>query len=940
VEVHADGRPGPIRQPGIRALLAVLALSANRVVSSAGLIEALWDEDQSERRERNLQSRVWQLRQLMARLSPHAGLERRLVTRQPGYLLRLADDELDVAAFGELARRGAASADAGQPRQAGDTFRQALDLSRGPPLSDVAVLSSHLETAAAALEEQVLAVLEHRVQADLDAGQHLKVAAEAMALVTAHPLRERLRGQVMLAQYRSGRQADALDHYQRTRHLLAEELGIDPGPELRDLHERILRADPGLDFRDASLGSAWIGPGPAPVAGAPEVPRQLPASVRHFAGREAELRRLDLLADEAAASAGTVRIIAITGTGGIGKTALALQWAHRCMHRFPDGQLYVNLRGYDPSGQRVSPVQAIRAFLDALGIPAARIPDAVDAQAALYRSLLPGRRVLIVLDNARDASQIRPLLPASPECLVLVTSRDTLAGLAAAEGAARVPLAALSGQEAWALLAARIGAERLAGEPEAVSHLIRLCGQLPLALAIAAALATAWPSRSIASVMTAMTDGNNALDALETGEDATSIRPVFSWSYNQLSEAAARMFRLVGIHAGPDITVPAAACLAAVSRPEARRLLTELAQASLLSQHVPARFALHDLVREYAAEQAATLDTLEQRRAAIRRCLDYYLHSAYRAARLLSMLAISLRPPQPGVSADHFTDDSAAYPWFLAEHETLLAAVRQAAREGFDDHAWQIPWTLTVYLGGRGHLADLAAVSQIALAAAERLGDATALGWAEYAMGWSIHQSAADETALNHERRAISHFEQTGDLIGAGTGYEALSKCLSSLGRRREALSAAENALARFQTAAEPSGEAYSLGLVGRLLAELGDPAQGIDRLQHALAIYEQLSDPVGLAEVLESLGWAHRELGSYQDAIGYLLRALRTSQRMEDDYRQAVALISLGATRDRCGDRPAARADRQRALLILETMGHPNAAQLRAELAQDAQAE
>jgi DNA-binding SARP family transcriptional activator len=556
VEVHLGGRLVPIPQLGLRALLAVLALSANRVVSSADLIRALWDEDPSGRREHNLQSRAWQLRQLMARLSPPAHLDERLVTRRPGYLLLLADDELDVAVFGELSQQGRGLADAGQPRQAGEALRRALDLWRGPPLSDVAVLSSHLDDAAAALEEQVLAVLEDRVQADLDAGQHLMAAAEAMTLASAYPLRERLRGQLMLAQYRSGRQADALENYQRARRLLAGELGIDPGPELRDLHERILRADPGLDFRDASSGSAWIRAGRAPVAGGVDVPRQLPAGVRHFAGREAELMRLDSLADEAAGSAGTVRIIAITGTGGIGKTALALHWGHSRAQRFPDGQLYVNLRGYDPSGEPVSPAHAIRSFLDAVGVPAARIPEAPDAQAALYRSLLAGRRVLIVLDNARDAAQIRPLLPASPGCLVLVTSRDTVPGLAAAEGAARVSLGALSYQEARALLAARIGAERLAGEPEAVSHLIRSCGQLPLALAIAAAQVTVRPALSVC-----LSSLGRFAEALSAAEDAVArfraaAEPSGGGVLARPSRTATRRTRRSRAGRGPPATGP------------------------------------------------------------------------------------------------------------------------------------------------------------------------------------------------------------------------------------------------------------------------------------------------------------------------------------------------------------------------------------------------
>lgn len=432
VEVSAPGAgAGVISRSGLRVLLAVLALSANRVVPATSLVDVLWQDD-SRLREGNLHAQIYQLRRLLAALEPDRASPR-LVTRPPGYELLLADGELDVAQFKTLTARGREAARSGEPRNAAALLDQALALWRGPALADVAARSPRLEAEAAALEELRLAALEDRVEADLAVGGHGSLAAELSGLIAAYPLRERLRGQLMLALYRSGRQAEALQVYQQARQLLADELGIDPGPELQDVHQRILLADPGLrsvtapdggpaaDGQDD--GTAQASPahepkragvigggsgdlGDLPGASAPSVdgaeatgPRQLPAAVRHFAGRQQELKELDAVLDDVGLSGGTAVITAIGGTGGIGKTALALHWAHTVGHKFPDGHLYVNLRGYEPRGTPLSPAEAIRGFLDALGVPPGQIPVSAEAQVGHYRSLLAGKKMLILLDN-------------------------------------------------------------------------------------------------------------------------------------------------------------------------------------------------------------------------------------------------------------------------------------------------------------------------------------------------------------------------------------------------------------------------------------------------------------------------------------------------------------------------------------------------------------
>jgi hypothetical protein len=376
-----------------------------------------------------------------------------------------------------------------------------------------------------------------------------------------------------------------------------------------------------------------------------------------------------------------------------------VRWAHQVADRFPDGQLYVNLRGFDPSSAPVPPAQALHGFLTAFQIPAGQIPADLAAQAALYRSLLAGKRVLVLLDNARDAAQVRPLLPGSPGCLALVTSRTQLAGLAAAEDAFLLTLDVLAEAEAREMLAHRLGSQRIAAEPLAADELIGLCARLPLALSIAAARAAGRSAFRLAVLAAELREAHDRLDALDAGDGASDVRAVISWSYHELSAPSARMFRLLGLHPGPDISLAAAASLAGLPVRQAREWLDELTRSHLLAERSPGRFAFHDLLRAYAAERAAAQDDAE-RRAAVHRTLDHYLHTGHAAAIRLSPVRepLLLAGPQPGVRAEPLTDGRQALAWFQAEHRVLIAATMQAADLGFGDHAWQIPWTLASFL--------------------------------------------------------------------------------------------------------------------------------------------------------------------------------------------------------------------------------------------------
>jgi DNA-binding SARP family transcriptional activator/tetratricopeptide (TPR) repeat protein len=1023
--VRADGADVVVPAPKQRVILAALALRAGQVASYDELAEVIWDGTPPSGARVAIRNYVKRLRQV---LGPVAG--RRIVTRDPGYALEAEPDEVDALWFttlcargGEAVGRGAAAAGA---EAAWDVLSEALALWRGSPLVDVP--SNVLITAEVPrLDALRMQGQEWRMDAGLAQGRHSELVGELTQLALDHPWRERFHAQLMLALYRCGRQAEALDAYQRTRRMLVDELGVEPGRELRDLQAGILAGDPGLAAPGPSLASFRVAGGPAqpsasrstgdkaagdkaasdktigakvagakpgggarsgrpqpraagpaqpksagsaqtpdapgePVTGtrgsdrgplrdttgpadpaadragspaaAPVVPRQLPAGVAHFAGRTAQLAELRAWLQAAGSSDEAVRVLVIGGTAGAGKTALAVHWAHQSAAEFPDGQLYVNLRGFDPSGTPVAAADALRWFLGAFGVPEEQIPDSVDAQAALYRSVLAGKRVLVILDNARDAAQVRPLLPGSPSCLVLVTSRARLPGLAATEGARLLPLDVLTGTEARELLAGRLG-ERASAEADAARQLTESCSRLPLALSIVAARAAARPLMPLTELSRELADAQGRLDALDAGDPVASIRAVFSWSCQQLSEPAARLFRLLGLHAGPDVTIPAAASLAAVPPAEAAAAVAELADAHLIAEHAPGRYAFHDLLRAYAADLARTNDPAERQHEAVHRVLDHYLHTAFAGARLVNPARplLPVEQPRPGVTPEVLTCAADAQSWFAAERQVLLAAISQAEEAGLDTYAWQLPWAVWLFFDREGYWHDQVAIQHTAIAAARRLGDRAAQAHVYRDLSATYSRLGLLAEARDYGTKALDLHHEVGDRIGEARAHNDIMILAERQGRLAEALNHAQLALALYRVEGNKPGEAKMLNGVGYIHAQLGEYQQALESCEQALSMTRGRGDPLNEGATWDSVGYVLFHLGRYDEAITHIRTALRTIEGTAVGYYQTTMLVHLGDVYHAVGDQEQARQAWEQALAILEHLHHSDADQVRARL-------
>jgi DNA-binding SARP family transcriptional activator/tetratricopeptide (TPR) repeat protein len=914
VDVVVRGELRPLH--GLRRK-AVLALHGGGVVSTDQLTDAVWGDAAPPTAVNSLQTHVSYLRGVL-------GAKTAILARPPGYVLQLPSDGTDVQAAERLLEQGTQSAD---PAGAVRHLQDALALWRGRPLADVAELD-WLSAQAERLDLLQTRIRQALWEARLAAGEHAPLVPGLEQMAADHPLDERVHGQLMLALYRSGRQADALAVYRRLRHTLGEELGIDPSRDLRDLETAILQQDPSLDAPAPVPASAPLAP----------VPAQLPPAVTAFTGRGAELASLDAVAAEAAlagpASPAAVVISAVSGTAGVGKTALAVHWAHRVAGQFPDGQLYVNLRGFDPGGAALDPGQALRGFLDALGVPSTRIPEDLAAQTGLFRSLLAGKRVLVVLDNARDAGQVRPLLPSSPGCLAVVTSRSDLAGLVAAEGAHPVSLDLLPVAEAGELLARRLGEARVAGEPTAVSEIIERCARLPLALAITAARAAARPGFPLAVIAAELRGTTATLDPFGGTDLATDVRAVFSWSIRALSEGAARLFALLGLHPGPDISVRAAASLAAIPPRQAEALLAELAGAHLLSEHSPGRYTAHDLLHAYAAEQVHSL-VPDDALAASNRILDHYLHTGHTAARLLKPERgpVDLAEPAPGTTAEDLATADSALAWFTAEHHVLLACISQAAAAGLNLYARQLAWTVRTYLFRRGYWHEQVITERAAADAARRDGDPRGLGAALFGLAEACERLNRLEEAESHYREALKVYAAAGDLRGEANACLGISEVAEEQHRFTDALGYSRRALALSRRAGDAIMQALALNSVGCDHSALGEYDQALMSCQEALALMQELGMREGEACTWSSLGDARHGLADHQQATICYQRALGLFNGLGDRYSEARTLTRLGDVRLSAGDSGAARRVWAQALRILEEIDHADAGCVRAKL-------
>jgi DNA-binding SARP family transcriptional activator/tetratricopeptide (TPR) repeat protein len=970
VTVWREGHELGAGQPRQLAVLGVLASRANRVVSRGELVDAVWGEEPPASAENGIYTYVAGLRRILepdgrdrGSARPRRGPGLVLVSSGGGYLLRLAPGDLDASHFEYCLERARGLRAAGDAGAAACAVNEALSLWRGQPFAGVP--GPFAEAERHRLAELRTTADEERADLMLDQGQHVAAVPELTALTAEHPLRERARGLLMLALYRSGRQAEALRVFRDARVRLAEELGISPGPELTRLHERLLAMDPALDAPPArqaavavkapssaaapSPGPAVPGPsaghapadGPAqapPPAGdlaaAPPAysfppapcPAQLPPEPSGFAGRTAELGWLHaLLPGQEPAPGGAPQaspVVLITGTAGVGKTTLAVRFARQAMPLFPDGQLYVNLRGFDPTSAPTLPGMALYWFLGALGVPPRHMPSAVEAQSALLRTLLGSRRMLLLLDNAHDADQVRPLLPGSSGCMVLVTSRSQLTGLVV-DGARALPLDVLGAQEAAELVAGRLGAERAAGESTAVADLVARCAGLPLALSVTCARAAARPGMRLAALAEELADARGRLDALRTGEAATDLRAVFSWSADKLSDQAARMFRLLGVHYGPDISAAAAASLAAVTLSGARAALTELTRASLLTESEAGRFGCHDLLRAYAAELAAATLSDADAGQARRRVLDHYLWTAHAAmARLYPARGqVPPPPPLPGVAAEEFCGQGAydaALAWFDAEDRVLANVIEQAPAQRQDEHCWKLAWYWAPLLNRRGRTTELLAVARAAVLSAGRLGDRDALGHVHCELGNVTARHGDYRAADEHLRKSLELFTDLGDQASVGEIRYRLSVILAHQERWDEALDHAVEALRLRRSLAGSAAVAYSENLVGWILAHTGQPDAALWYCRRALDMHTESGSRSGVADTLDSIAFAYGRLADYERSVAHYKQALAMYRLLGDPQGEANAWLDLGDIELASGQPDAARRcwERSRTLL------------------------
>jgi DNA-binding SARP family transcriptional activator len=921
---------GPLRQ---RAVLGLLAITPDELVSRESVIDALWGEDPPATAVNLVQAHVSKLRRILDPGRSPRGGEGLLVSVGTSYRLRVSADQLDLLAFEQIVGRARALRTCGDATAACGLYERALALWRGTPLAGLDLLRGHL--AVAHLARRRAAVVTDYAEAALAAGWPGRALPRLEALAGAEPLNERAGALLMTALASAGRTDAALRVYQELRSRLDEQLGMPPGRELADAHLRVLRQE----IPDARRGGQR---GPAGLAVrevlSSAAPRQLPPAVPHFAGRGGELVMLTALLRRPGGAARTrpvVVISAISGTAGVGKTALAVRWAHQVAGAFPDGQLYVNLRGYDP-GAPMPAQDALAGFLRALGVPGHDIPAGLDERAAQYRSLLAGRQALVVLDNARDVEQVRPLLPGAPGCMVVITSRDALAGLIARDGAERLDLDLLPLADAVGLLRSLIGS-RADADPQAAAALAAQCARLPLALRIAAELAAARPAVPLAELVRELAGQQRRLDLLDAaGDGRTAVRAAFSWSYQNLSQPTARLFRLLGLHPGPEVTACAAASLARTSPAQARRLLDLLARAHLLTEQVPGRFGCHDLLRAYAIEHAAT-GAGPARRAAQGRLLDYYLHTAAAADRLLHPLRrpVTLAAPRPGVTPEHLASHDQALAWLDAEHRGLLAAIALAAGNGFDIHAWQLAFCLETFFHRRSHWQDWASTQHTALAAASRLGDPDAQSLAHCGIANAQIQAGHPAQAFSHLATALQQRQDAGDVYGQAVVHIYAGRALEGQGRYRDALARSRQCLRLAQTAGTQAQPlvADALNQVGWNLAQLGRHRPALSYCQRAVALGQQLGHKHMQPVALDSLAYVYQHLGRHNDAADCYRRAVKLLDELGDRWRKAQTLVYAGDAHHADGNLHAARQAWTQALAILDDLHHPDAEHLRAKL-------
>ncbi|MBM7785312.1 AfsR/SARP family transcriptional regulator [Tenggerimyces flavus] len=889
--------------PQQRGLLAVLLLNANRVVSAERLVEYLWGEQPPQTARGLLQGCVAGLRRVL-KTTDAFGARQPLVSRAPGYLIEVRAGELDLVSFEELVAKAAAVADdsvAGLEERSA-LLTRALELWRGPVVDGINLDPVRVE--GAHLEERRLAALEERIEVDLRLDRHAALIGELRGHVRTHPLRERFWALLIRALAAAGRQADALAAYAELRENLVDELGMEPSATVQELHRQLLAGPPATAAARPRRDEQPRG----------TVPAQLPAPTSAFTGRSDALRTLDeLLSDTDDA----VAIGVISGTPGVGKTTLAVHWAHRVRDRFQDGQLYVNLRGFE-TAPPLRPIDALAGFLRALGVRPNQVPVDVDQAAALYRSLLAGKRVLVVLDNARSAEQVRPLLPGNPGCAVVVTSRQRLGGLIAREGGHLVSLDVLSSDEAQELLAELLGPERLAVEPASAAELVQLCAKLPLALRISAAGLAVHPEQTIASYVDHL-QSSGRLDALRLGDDEdVAVRGAFDLSYEGLDPQARKLFRLLGLVPGPDVTVEAAAALLDRKPSEARALMAQLATAHLVGQVDLGRYSFHDLLRLYAESRAVVEDSAEERAAAVERLYGWYLDAVGAAANLLYPLVLRLQVRESPRSTH--ADATAALSWLDAERTNLVAAVVHASARGVRPaSAWLLADAIRGYFWLRRHSVDWLAVAQAAQALAEEAGDFHAQAAAHFSLGMAYLSLNQYAEAIEHQQRAFGLSRKANWQAGQVNALTNLGLVHFERGDLDVAAAHHVQALSINRRLGSVRGEGFNLKNLGHIALVRGELSQAREHLEQALRHHEKIDDLHGRAADHTHLGELHHRLGSLGSARSAFEEAIDLHRQVGNVNGEGGALGLLALLLSDLGVHDSALEHAERAVALVK---------------------
>jgi DNA-binding SARP family transcriptional activator len=947
LEVRAGEEWQEIGAPKWRSLLAVLLIKAGQVVPVDVLINEVWRDTPPDTAANLVSIYVLRLRRLMGDADGSL-----LRTRAPGYQLRIGPADSDALVFETLVNDGRHALKAGDPEGAANALAEALVLWRGSPLADVPP-TPLVEAETERLAELRLDAAELRITAELACGRHAQVIPELRRLLADQPLRENLWVLLIRALDGAGRHAEALDAYAQARNAIADELGVDPGAELRHLYADMLAKDNLLAREGGDApGSILAGtvkassatPEPAPAAAEARAsrsvpaPAQLPTDVADFTGREDQVRHLCEVLSSAAADGegGVVRVALVAGSGGLGKTSLAVHAAHRVRGSFPDGQLYVDLLGATP--HPLGPGGVLARFLRDLGVDGRYIPVDEAELAARYRTVLTGRRLLIVLDNARDAAQVRPLLPGTASCAVLVTTRSRMPDLASTR---LVDLNVLDDDEALTLFTRVVGDERAAAEPEATAELLLACAGLPLAIRICAARLAARSGWTIATMANRLRNEHRRLDELSVGDLA--VRASFQVSFASLPASArpdgiapADAFRMLGLWHGPSISSAAAAALFGTPEDPATDALEVLVDAHLLESTSPDRYKFHDLLRVYASERAvADLDE-PARDAAIGRLLRWYMRTADAAATIVSPSRYDM--PLDPVEGDQpplaFSAVDEALAWYDSDRANVVAATAQASAAGRHDIAWRLPAPLLNIFERRGAWADCIATHRIALNSARQAGNRQGEAWVLNTLGEALGMIRESE-GIGYLEQSLAIRREIGDRRGEAQAVNNLADAYSRLGRSHEAV----ELFRRARDLNREVGNRYGEGVA---LTNLGEALIDIDRAEEAVGHLEQASKTFGEIGYLDGIGYAMHTLGQCYmslrrdtDATDCLRQAVVSHEAAGNRHRQAVALHTLGTVQARSGLSAEAARSWGQAAAIFDQLGDlARAAQVRAEQA------